>query len=225
MTPTVEAPAPPSRPHGAHDDRGFIRRYVFSTDHKVIGIQYIVTGLRDGAGRRGAGHADPPAARLARAPVAVARRGSCPTGMHERRHDAGVLPRGRDDARHHHGVLLHLVRAGQRLRQLPRAAAGRRARHGVPVPEHAVVLDRAAVGARAPGVVLRGRRRGGGRAGRRIRRSARCASAVPGSQMGQTIWLLEHGAVHRVVHDERPQHRRHGLQRARAGHVDDAACR
>ncbi len=30
---------------GAHDDRGFIRRYVFSTDHKVIGIQYIVTGL------------------------------------------------------------------------------------------------------------------------------------------------------------------------------------
>ena len=30
--------------HG-HDDRGFIRRYVFSTDHKVIGIQYIFTGL------------------------------------------------------------------------------------------------------------------------------------------------------------------------------------
>ena len=33
-------------PHAAHDDtRGFVRRYVFSTDHKVIGIQYIVTGL------------------------------------------------------------------------------------------------------------------------------------------------------------------------------------
>jgi cytochrome c oxidase subunit 1 len=27
------------------DHRGFVRRYVFSTDHKVIGIQYIVTGL------------------------------------------------------------------------------------------------------------------------------------------------------------------------------------
>jgi cytochrome c oxidase subunit 1 len=26
-------------------DRGFIRRYIFSTDHKVIGIQYILTGL------------------------------------------------------------------------------------------------------------------------------------------------------------------------------------
>src|SRR5438105_11559157 len=36
----IEAPA---APHA--DDRGFIRRYVFSTDHKVIGIQYIVTGL------------------------------------------------------------------------------------------------------------------------------------------------------------------------------------
>jgi cytochrome c oxidase subunit 1 len=29
----------------AHDDRSVIRRYVFSTDHKIIGIQYIVTGL------------------------------------------------------------------------------------------------------------------------------------------------------------------------------------
>jgi len=28
-----------------HDDRGFVRRYIFSTDHKVIGIQYILTGL------------------------------------------------------------------------------------------------------------------------------------------------------------------------------------
>ena len=27
------------------DERGFIRRYIFSTDHKVIGIQYIITGL------------------------------------------------------------------------------------------------------------------------------------------------------------------------------------
>ena len=27
------------------DHRGFVRRYIFSTDHKVIGIQYIVTGL------------------------------------------------------------------------------------------------------------------------------------------------------------------------------------
>ena len=32
--------------HGhAHEDEGFLRTYVFSVDHKVIGIQYAVTGL------------------------------------------------------------------------------------------------------------------------------------------------------------------------------------
>src|SRR5690242_1537386 len=31
--------------HGEHHDLGFWRQYVFSTDHKVIGIQYAVTGL------------------------------------------------------------------------------------------------------------------------------------------------------------------------------------
>ena len=28
-----------------HEDLGFWRKYVFSLDHKVIGIQYAVTGL------------------------------------------------------------------------------------------------------------------------------------------------------------------------------------
>jgi cytochrome c oxidase subunit 1 len=37
---TVETPD-----HGADPHPSFIRRYVFSTDHKVIGIQYIMTGL------------------------------------------------------------------------------------------------------------------------------------------------------------------------------------
>src|SRR5438034_11154451 len=31
--------------HHDHEDQGFIRKYVFSTDHKVIGIQYGVTAL------------------------------------------------------------------------------------------------------------------------------------------------------------------------------------
>src|SRR6476661_5185056 len=31
--------------HGDHADQGFIRKYVFSTDHKVIGIQYGFTAL------------------------------------------------------------------------------------------------------------------------------------------------------------------------------------
>src|SRR5262249_24969816 len=29
----------------AHEELGFWRKYVFSTDHKVIGIQYAITGL------------------------------------------------------------------------------------------------------------------------------------------------------------------------------------
>src|ERR1700675_3007438 len=48
MTPSVlearhetEMSAPAPRGH----DSGFVRRYIFSTDHKVIGIQYILTGL------------------------------------------------------------------------------------------------------------------------------------------------------------------------------------
>src|SRR3954453_9191566 len=38
-----------SRPHVAHEVHhetlGFWRKYVFSTDHKVIGIQYAITAL------------------------------------------------------------------------------------------------------------------------------------------------------------------------------------
>jgi len=31
--------------HGHHEDLGFIRTYIFSTDHKVIGVQYGITAL------------------------------------------------------------------------------------------------------------------------------------------------------------------------------------
>src|SRR5258706_11235963 len=38
--------APAAHAHGAeHHELGFLRKYVFSTDHKTIGIQYTVTGL------------------------------------------------------------------------------------------------------------------------------------------------------------------------------------
>ena len=47
MTEPAAVAAP--RPHVPHDDHhealGFWRKYVFSTDHKVIGIQYGITGL------------------------------------------------------------------------------------------------------------------------------------------------------------------------------------
>ena len=50
---TTEETAPVAAEHGhdehGHDehghDEGFWRTYVFSVDHKVIGIQYAITGL------------------------------------------------------------------------------------------------------------------------------------------------------------------------------------
>ena len=33
------------REHHDHHELGFVRKYIFSTDHKVIGIQFMITGL------------------------------------------------------------------------------------------------------------------------------------------------------------------------------------
>jgi len=44
-TKTVEAHPAHDVHHHEHPDQGFLRTYVFSTDHKVIGIQYGVTSL------------------------------------------------------------------------------------------------------------------------------------------------------------------------------------
>src|SRR5438477_4777390 len=32
-------------PHAHHDDRSLIRKYIFSTDHKIIGIQFLFVSL------------------------------------------------------------------------------------------------------------------------------------------------------------------------------------
>ena len=46
---TDRAAVAPPKPHAAHEahheELGFWRKYVFSTDHKVIGIQYAITGM------------------------------------------------------------------------------------------------------------------------------------------------------------------------------------
>ena len=31
--------------HAHHAPTGFVRRYIFSTDHKIIGIQYLLTSM------------------------------------------------------------------------------------------------------------------------------------------------------------------------------------
>ena len=59
-----------ARPHEAgHHELGFFRTYIFSTDHKVIGKQFLLDGARDAGGRRPPGAAGPLAAGLARTAV------------------------------------------------------------------------------------------------------------------------------------------------------------
>src|SRR5215475_940923 len=45
MQPTAHVTSHPATHEAHHEDLGFWRKYVFSTDHKVIGIQYGVTAL------------------------------------------------------------------------------------------------------------------------------------------------------------------------------------
>ena len=45
VAPVIAAPKPPVAHEAHHEELGFWRKYVFSTDHKVIGIQYAITGL------------------------------------------------------------------------------------------------------------------------------------------------------------------------------------
>src|SRR5688500_15895464 len=86
-----------------------------------------------------------------------------PSGRFSQRRDGtGVLPRHRDDARHHHGVLLHFLLARERFRQLSLYPAGRRPGHGVSLPLPAVLLGGAAVGPRVDRVVLPAGWSGGG---------------------------------------------------------------
>src|SRR5688572_9926271 len=47
MQPTHSAPAHTHEAHAAHEHHevGFWRKYIFSTDHKMIGLQYGITAL------------------------------------------------------------------------------------------------------------------------------------------------------------------------------------
>src|SRR5688572_6067265 len=71
-------------------------------------------------------------------PVAAGVPGSDPVAA------SRALQPARRDARHHHGVSRRRPAGGRRVRELPRAAADRRARHGLPAaePGELVVLRR-----------------------------------------------------------------------------------
>ena len=102
---------------------GRVASWLVTVDHKRIGILYIATSLVLLRRRR-----DP------RAPHARAARDA------ERDvPDEELVQRGHDDARHDDDLPRRRPDP-RRLRQLPRAADDRRARHGVPAPERALVL-------------------------------------------------------------------------------------
>ena len=97
----------------AHAPQAFIWRYVFSKDHKVIGIQYYVTAMLMALIAGPAGHADPRPARPGRRGLHAGWASSSPwaTTCGGRGHEPRVLRHAVHDARHHHGVLRALHRA------------------------------------------------------------------------------------------------------------------
>ena len=155
----------------------------------------------DRDGRAGALLADAAAARVPRH-VFVHRRGHLPAVHHHARHDHGDLPVD--------GVV------PRRVRKLPDPADGGRAGHGVPLCEHAELLDLSARGAGAGGELLRARRAD--------RRGLDTLSAA-GDPAGNAGIRLRHHfharlahPFHHRLHDGRPQLRRHRAAGARARH-------
>ena len=164
-----------------HEELGFWRKYVFSQDHKVIGIQYTITGLlfllfgftlmmlmRWQLAYPGA-----PIPLIGQLLGAGARA--------RRHHAARVLQPARRHARHHHGVPRRRAAGRRRLRQLRDAAADRRARHGVPQAQHGELLGVLRRRRRHARELLRARRRGAvgldvlsAAVGHRHRRARRC---------------------------------------------------
>ena len=118
----------------------FIWKYIFSLDHKVIGIQYfmlalfsVIIGMILSLLIR---------IRLVWPEAAIPGSGSSLTQRGAGRgDDAGVLPLPSYHSRHHHGVLRLDHSASGRLRQLFSSHPDRRRGHGLPPAEYALVLD------------------------------------------------------------------------------------
>ena len=165
--------------HGA--PTSFIRKHVFSLDHKVIGKQYyalalvaVIVGMVLSWIMRihlGWGNFAIPGLHL----LSKDRRA-------RQRDDAGVLPATDDHARHDHGLLCAHHSAFRRFRQFLSAHPGGRGGHAVSAFQHDVVLGDIR-GFPGPGVVILCRRRShpGGldavcaaeRSGRRLRARVR----------------------------------------------------
>src|SRR5581483_9187666 len=127
-----------------------------------------------------------------------------------------LVQRGRDDPRDDDDLPRHRPDP-RRLRELPHAADDRRARHGVPAAERAVVLAVRARRRRAlPQLLLEGRRG--------ERRLDELRPAVDAALTGRRPGPLDPVAAHPLdlVARRRDQLHRHGHEHARARHVVDA---
>ena len=119
--------------HGHHQPpSGFIRKWIFSIDHKVIGIQYLLLALFSVFVGMALSllmrlHLAWPTAKFA--------------VLQGRPDDAGAVSGTDDHARHDHGLHGADHGAAVRLRQLFPAHSNRRGGHGVSRAEHAFVLD------------------------------------------------------------------------------------
>jgi len=128
MTDPVAAPAH----HEAHHDPGFIRTYVFSTDHKMIGKQFlavslmmlVVGGLLAMLIRYQLAWPNTPVPGLGWVPEPQVIGGVMSPAFYKL---------GLHDARHHHDLFCRHAHPDRLLREFPDPADDRRARHGLPL--------------------------------------------------------------------------------------------
>ena len=196
--------------HAQHQPpSGFIRKYVFSIDHKVIGIQYLCLALFSvfvGMGLSA----------LMRLHLGWPQRAL--VLLQGRPDDAGTIPGADDHAWNDHGLHGPDHGAAIRIRQLLPADSNRRRGHGFPRPEHVVVLDDVCFADGDDRRVLRG----GRRSDRRLdivssaERSGRNGRSRAGS--GRNALDRRSGDLLRSVLDGRAQFHYHVNRSSRQGH-------
>jgi hypothetical protein len=184
-------------PRATAYQRSRLYEWLTTTDHKKIGVMYMVTAFLLLPDRRHVRAADPD--RAGRAGHAVPR--------FDTYNQLFTI----------HGtvmIFLFVMPMWTGLAQLHRAAPGRRRRHGLPAHQCAVLLDGAA--GRHPALLglCRGRRG--------ERRLDRLRAAVGAQGRGIDLWLGSLVLLGTSSDPGRDQLHRHDLQDARAGHDADA---
>ncbi len=199
-----------------HHDLGFVRTYIFSTDHKMIARQFLFLGLF--MLLIGGFLAMLIRWQLGYPETAGAVRGRLAVRRDRGNHPARGLQHAVHDARHPHDLLRGHADHGGVLRQLPDPPHARRPGHGVPQAQHALVLDGRRVGRDHAGRILRPRGPRGGRLDRV--RAALGQPAVVGRGLGAEPLADQPVRAGRVVDDGLDQ--LHHDRRQHAGARDDA---